>query len=100
MTEQKRINRVKSLRGKYRDILTTSDERKICNEWEELAKMRGAELMQVHDHIEELTRKLKLAESSAARWRETAKMGMPEIIQKWMDWLEKHSILELEKSGK
>ena len=72
-----------------------NDEREICDEWEHLAKSRAQQLMTATYELEQMQKRMDAAERKAARYEEISKLGYPELMQKFIDWLATHSTLEL-----
>jgi hypothetical protein len=57
----------------------------IADEYAELLQMRTRELGRYAAQVDDLKYQLDLARKAAADWERTAKLGYPEVIQKWMD---------------
>lgn len=72
--------------GNCRNVLC-NDCREIADEYAELLIMRSNALSTANHEIEKLKADLICTKRQAAMWEELSKMGMPEIILKWMDSL-------------
>jgi len=72
--------------GNCRNVLC-DDCRDIADEYAELLIMRSNALSTANYEIEKLKADLSFTKRQAAMWEELSKMGMPEIILKWMDSL-------------
>lgn len=61
------------------------DCKSIADEYEELLTMKNRALSNADREIEELKTQLEAVKRKSAMWEQLSKMGMPEIILKWMD---------------
>ena len=57
----------------------------IADEYVELLQLRTNALQVANYQVEKLTEEFNSLKRKAAMWEELSKMGMPEIIIKWMD---------------
>ena len=66
------------------------DCREIADEYAELLQMRTNALQAANYQVEKISEELHTLKRRAAMWEELSKMGMPEIIIKWMDERNQH----------
>ena len=81
------------------NFLCTSCRRELCDdcksiadEYAELLTLKNRALGNADHEIEELKTQLDAAKRQSAMWEQLSKMGMPEIILKWMDEQAAHPV--------